>query len=170
MTNDSAIDFPKLLAPLFPDSNRWSPRDWDYDADIPIRKAVLSELGRIFESTNSNLLIGYTGHLNNLVGLATQEDVPYATAYKKYDHVRNMSPGFTVDILKASEAQNGEGLRITYIDDCAEHGGAALKLVEALRLNDFAINNAIVLVEAEGKGARGALAKAGVKLHSLVRG
>jgi adenine/guanine phosphoribosyltransferase-like PRPP-binding protein len=141
------------------------------DAYPSTRGQILKKFEEIVAPIRPNFLIGYSGHINFAVSLATNLNIACNTAYKiPIDGDPN---DYTVYLNKhyllRREQELGEKLRIVYIDDSAERGRAGRKLIQHLRGDGFEINDAIVLIEGEGKGGRESLAAENVKLHSLTK-
>jgi orotate phosphoribosyltransferase len=63
-----------------------------------------------------------------------------------------------------------KGKRILLVDDSTTGGGKMIKLIEDLRKDQAVIENALVLFEPQGKGAKEKLAKINVVLHSVIDG
>jgi len=139
------------------------------DADTSARGLILKRLEEIVAPSRPNFLIGYSGHINFAVSLATNLNIAYGTAYKTPDpQDRNgFNVFFNKQYLLSCEESLGEKLRLFYIDDSIETGYAAEKVIRQLRTDGFVINDAVFLIEAEGHGGREKLSKLNVNVHSL---
>lgn len=62
------------------------------------------------------------------------------------------------------------GKKILVVDDSTTGGRKMIELIEALRKEGATISDALVLFEPKGKGAREALSRVDVQLHSVIEG